>query len=127
MVAAEHDNCVLSSFDVFQAFAKGMTFKELRALTGLELREVQFDIPPRDTDILRQVKGFEDYDPGRETLNMTKPIYGLKDAPRAWRQKLHQVLMAWEGAQQLYAEPVLRTWKSSTDHSRLNCGDHAVE
>lgn len=38
---------------------------------------------------------------------MVKPIYGFKDAPRARRQKLQQVLMAWEGAQQLFAEPEL--------------------
>ena len=38
---------------------------------------------------------------------MLKPIYGLNDAPRAWRKKLHQVLESWQQCQQLYAEPEL--------------------
>ena len=38
---------------------------------------------------------------------MVKPIYGLKDAPRAWRKKLHQVLIDWNSSRQLYAEPEL--------------------
>ncbi len=46
-------------------------------------------------ELLRKIKGFEDFHPARETLEMIKPIYGLKDAPRAWRRKLHQVLTDW--------------------------------
>ena len=38
---------------------------------------------------------------------MLKPIYGLKDAPRAWRKKLHQVLIQWMSCRQLYSEPEL--------------------
>lgn len=30
---------------------------------------------------------------------MIKPIYGLKDAARAWRKKLHQVLCCWSMSQ----------------------------
>ena len=107
-MAAEHDDFVLFSVDVSQAFAKGMTFKELSApTTGLELREVQFDIPHNDLEILRQILAFKGYDPLQECLNMIKPVYGLKDAPRAWRKKLHQVLIAWMSCRQLDAEPEL--------------------
>lgn len=35
LIAAEHSDFVLFSFDISQAFAKGMTFKELNELTGL--------------------------------------------------------------------------------------------
>ena len=84
-VAAMHPDFVFFSYDVSQAFAKGMTFKELSELTGTELREVQFDIPSSDVAILKRIAGFENFDPTRETLYMVKPIYGLKDAPRAWR------------------------------------------
>ena len=38
---------------------------------------------------------------------MLKPIYGLKDAPRAWRTKLHQVLIQWLSCRQLYSGPEL--------------------
>ena len=37
-VVAENPGFVLSSFDVSQAFAKGLTFKELSELTGTEIR-----------------------------------------------------------------------------------------
>ena len=67
------------------------------------LRTVEFDLHPRDIPILRKLEGFEDFNPRKETLRMIKPIYGLKDAPRAWRQKLHQVLSDF-GLQQLIAE-----------------------
>merc|ERR1712023_412962 len=84
-----------------------MTFEELSALTGCELREVQFDIPFKDLDLLRQIPDFKGYDPSKECLNMIKPIYGLKDAPRAWRKKLHEVFIGWMQTRQLYAEPEL--------------------
>ena len=46
----------------------------------------------------------------REVLAMVKPIYGLKDAPRAWRRKLDKVLRSWKrdkssGLQPLKAAP----------------------
>ena len=43
--------------------------------------------------------------PAIDVLKMIKPIYGLKNAPRAWRKKLHQVLIDWNKSRQLYAEP----------------------
>ena len=48
LAAAEHDDFVLFSFDVSQAFAKGMTFEEIAALTGDPLRSVQFEVPPKE-------------------------------------------------------------------------------
>ena len=70
------------------AFAKGMTFEELSQLTGEPLREVQFELDAEDVAIVRSIPGFKDFDPVSEVLAMTKAIYGLKDAPRAWRKKL---------------------------------------
>ena len=52
---------------------------------------------------MRMIPEFKTFDPVRETLTMMKPIYGLKDAPRAWRRKLDQVLLAF-GARPLYAD-----------------------
>ena len=80
-----------------------MTFAEMARHTGEPLRSVEFDLHPRDVPILRKLKGFELFDPRTETLRMIKPIYGLKDAPRAWRQKLRKVLSDF-GLKQLIAE-----------------------
>ena len=104
--AAQNDDFVLFSFDVSQAFAKGLTFEEIARLTGTPLREVEFDLASEDVQYLKSLPGFEDFDPARETIQMIKPIYGLKDAPRAWRQRLHQVLSSF-GLCQLLAEPEL--------------------
>ena len=101
--AALNPGYKLFSFDVSTAFAKGMTFKELSSLTGQPLRAVQFDLPAEDVAILRTIPGFEDFNPHLETLSMVKPIYGLKDAPRAWRKKLDIILRSF-GCKPLYAD-----------------------
>ena len=102
-MAAQEPDWVLFSFDISQAFAKGMDFAEMARHTGTPLRAVEFDLHSLDIPVLRKLKGFEDFDPKSETLRMIKPIYGLKDASRAWRHKLHQVLSDF-GLQQLVAE-----------------------
>ena len=97
------EDMTLFSFDVSSAFAKGMTFKELSELTGQPLREVQFELTAEDVLLLRKIPGYEDFDPHTEVLSMVKPIYGLKDAPRAWQKKLHGILVEW-GLVQMYAD-----------------------
>ena len=96
----------LFSFDVSQAFAKGLTFEEYARLTGNQLREVEFEVSAGDVKLVRLLPGFSDFDPATEVLRMLKSIYGLKDAPRAWRKRLDQVLQEW-GLRQLVAEAEL--------------------
>ena len=38
---------------------------------------------------------------------MLKPIYGLNDAPRAWRKKLHQIFAPWMPCRVFYWDPEL--------------------
>ena len=85
------------SFDVSKAFAKGMTFKEISELTGEPLRAVEFYLSEEDCQLLRLIPGYEDFNSETECLSNEKPIYGLKDAPRAWRVKLDIVLRSWKG------------------------------
>ena len=106
-VAAESEHFILFSFDVSQAFAKGLAFDTMSKLTGTECRAVQFDVPKADLDCLKQICVFEKFNPAIEILTMLKPIYGQKAFPRAWRKKLHQVLVGWLQCRQLYAEPGL--------------------
>ena len=103
--AAENEGFILFSFDVSQAFAKGLTFEESFKLTGTECRAVQFAVP--ELDCLKQIRGFEHFNPSTESLTMLKPIKGLTDVPRAWRKKFHQVLIGWLQCQPLRAEPEL--------------------
>ncbi len=134
-VVAQEDDFVLFSFDVSQAFAKGLTFEEFARLTGQELRSVQFRLAPEDVPLLRHLPGFEDFDPDTEVLEMLKPIYGLKDAPRAWRKRLHQALVRF-GANPLLAEPEIyvqhvpltkqekeaieKSWRTAVTHDRIS-------
>ena len=93
--AAESPDVILVSFGVSQTFAKRKTFEELSALKSQDMRKVEFDAPETDIDCLKQLQNVKDYDPAKEALTMLKPIYGLKDAPGAWRKTLHQVLVQW--------------------------------
>ena len=95
-VSALEPDWVSFSIDVSQAFAKGMSFDELAEEKGEPARQVEFQLAGADLDILRKIPGFSDYDPAHEVLEMTKPTYGPKDAPRAWRRKLHKVLTSWK-------------------------------
>ena len=97
---------MLFSFDVSLAFAKGLTFEELAELTGEPLRVVQFEVSRSDAEILKKIPGYETFDPTKEVLLMKKAVYGLKDAPRAWRKKLHGLLASF-GLSSLYADPQL--------------------
>mgnify|MGYP003328451570 CR=1 FL=1 len=91
-VIAQHPEWELFSLDVSQAFAKGMTFEELARLTGEQLRHVEVDLDAEDVALIRTIPGYTDFNPRTETLQMLKAVYGLKDAPHAWRKRLHQVL-----------------------------------
>ena len=69
-LAAGHKDFLLFSFDVSQVFAKGLTFEELSALTGQEVRKVEFDVPKVGIDCLRELFDLKDLDPKYETLTM---------------------------------------------------------
>jgi len=83
----------LQSADISTAFLQGVTFAELSAMTGEPLREVSL-LPPKNLEArFRQLPGLQGIDFSTHCLKLHKPIYGLTDAPRAWRKKLHQLLL----------------------------------
>ena len=106
-VATENPEFILFSFDVSQAFATGKAFEELSALSGQDIRKVELDAPKAGNKCLRFLLDFKDFDPAKEEWTMLEPIYGLNGALRAWRKKLHQVLVQWLSCRQLYIEPEL--------------------
>ncbi len=85
----------LYSADINKAFLQGVTYEELAEMTGEPIREVNFVLPPLSVPFIRQVPGFESFNPMTEVLHCDKPGTGLVDAPRAFNMKLHQVV---EGA-----------------------------
>ena len=76
------------SADISKAFLQGVTYEELAKLTGEPVREVNFYLPASDIPLLRQLPGFEDFDPQTEVLHCDNPGTGLADAPRAFSIKL---------------------------------------
>ena len=103
-VAVGNKDFLLFNSDVSQAFAKGLAFEDFSAVTGQQIRKVEFDVPKVDLECPRQLYDFNDFDSKCKTLLVLKPIYGLKNAPRAWRKKLHEVLTGWMSCRQLYSE-----------------------
>ena len=83
----------LWAMDVRKAFLKGVTYEELAEMTGEEIRVVCFDVPDWCVPILREFKGFENFDPRPETLIMIKPGTGCKDAPRCFNIKFMKALV----------------------------------
>ena len=81
----------LVTTDISKAFLQGVTYEELSKLTGEPLREVNFDLPPYCLPILKQLKGWEDFDPKHETIHCIKPGTGCNDAPRCFSLKLSKV------------------------------------
>ena len=82
----------LFSADISQAFLRGLTFEEIKELDGEIKREVQITLPPGSIPVLRQIKGFEDFDPHTEVLGLLRGGFGLKDATRLWQKKLQAIL-----------------------------------
>ena len=62
-VAAGNVDFILFSFGVSQVSVKGLTLEELSALTGAVCRAVQFDVPREDLECLKQIGGFESFNP----------------------------------------------------------------
>ena len=81
----------LCNTDISKAFLQGVTYAELAAATGEPLREVNFVLPAYANAFMRQLPGWEDFDPNTEVIHCDKPGTGCNDAPRCFSMKLSQV------------------------------------
>ena len=74
--------------DISTAFLRGMPFKELAKLTNTPEREVAF-VPPKGWEkYFTELPDMATFDFVTEVLKLCKAVYGLRDAPRAWRIRL---------------------------------------
>ena len=97
----------LISMDVSEAFLRGISFKELHEEDPSKpLRTVQVILPPGSGELLRSLKGMESFNEEAEVLEMLKPGFGLKDAPRLWGLALKRVLKEI-GARPITIDPQL--------------------
>ena len=112
MIAVQQQWQLLTA-DIGAAFLRGLTFQELSSITNQPLRQCSFEFPRRYVEFIRELPGHSDFNPDCDELYMLKPIYGLQDAPRAWRMRLHISLIASK-AQQLTTDTCLYVWYVTT-------------
>jgi hypothetical protein len=79
--------------DVATAFLQSDSFETMAQNEGTEVRHVCL-LPPKGYEAeFQKLKGFQDIDFNVECLQLLRPAYGLKDAPRAWKMKLESELL----------------------------------
>ena len=61
-------------------------------MTGEKLRRAAFTPPSAYASFIRELPDCAHYSESSHELEMLKAVYGLKDAPRAWRKQLHMAL-----------------------------------
>ena len=105
-IVAATKRWLLWSLDVSQAFLKGLTFEEVSQMTGTPLRSVQLTLPKGAAAILQKLPGYEKFDPLVQVLDMVRPGFGLKDAPRLRHLRIDEV-MKQIGAYALVSDPQL--------------------
>ena len=113
----------LLTADVGSAFLKGLTFAELSELTGEKLRRTAFLPPVGYESFICELPNCSHFDKLKHELEMLKAIYGLKDAPRAWRKRLHQVMMQMK-AEQLKTDSNVYVWRASDGKLLAICSTH---
>jgi hypothetical protein len=99
----------LFTADVGQAFLRGLTFEELAKLTGEPIRKVSLEVDKETIEIIRELPGYSNFDYSW-VLELLKPAYGLKDAPRLWGMKLDMVIMKRTGAIALRIDRRVYVW-----------------
>ena len=113
----------LWSLDVSQAFLKGLTFEEVSRMTGTPLRSVQLILPKGAAALLQKIPGYEKFDPLRHVLDMIRPGFGLKDAPRLWHLRIDEVMHKF-GTHSLVSDPQLYArWQSGSSKYSLETLD----
>ena len=95
--------------DVKTAFLQGMTFEEIAQITGEPVRQVQISPPKGSWPFLQAFPCMKGCGESTHVLGLAKPVYGLKDAPRAWRIKL-DIILKQLSAQPMKCDPSLYMW-----------------
>ena len=121
--------------DVSTAFLRSMSFSDMAKDSGGVAREVSF-VPPIGSEMyFKELPKMRSYDPLTYVLRLLKPVYGLKDAPAAWKKQLNRVLLL-AGGKQLHTDKCLWAWFDGVGCLQLllsthvddlkGCGDEAT-
>ena len=113
----------LLTADVGSAFLKGLTFAQLAELTGEKVRRAAFLPPVGYESFVAELPNCQHFCKLKHELEMLKAIYGLKDAPRAWRKRLHLALVKLR-AEQLRTDTNVYIWRASDGKLLAICSTH---
>ena len=95
----------LFSWDIGNAFLRGLSFEELAAQQGGNasetLREACFDPPADVYTILQGWNKFKGANKFSHMLRLLKGAYGFKDAPKLWKKRLEEFFNNHEGEQSM--------------------------
>ena len=81
-------------------------------MTGTPLRSVQLTLPKGAAALIQKLPGYERFDPLTQVLDMVRPGFGLKDAPRLWHLRI-DAIMKQMGIHALVSDPQLYArWRS---------------
>ena len=95
--------------DVNAAFLKGMSFEEMAKILGETNRVEHLNPPKGSLTFLSTYPIMKGCGEATHVLGLCKGVYGLKDAPRAWRIKLDQILRGL-GSNPMKSDPCLYMW-----------------
>ncbi|CAK0801133.1 unnamed protein product, partial [Prorocentrum cordatum] len=113
----------LFSADISQAFLRGLTFEQVAAMDGEVKRKVQFTMPPGSIPVLRQLEGYEDYNPVTEVLLLLRCGFGLKDAPRL-RQVMSKQVLEKTGGKALISDPQIYVYHDAKGELQMIMSSH---
>jgi hypothetical protein len=120
--AAVQQNWELFTWDISTAFLQGISFEELAQITGTPVRQVAMRPPKGTEQFFKEMPGLNvSFD--THVLLMLKAVYGLKDAPRAWRIRLDRALQEL-GGRPLHSDTALYVWHDNDGKMLLLLSTH---
>ena len=90
--AACHPEWSFVAVEISKAFLQGLTFQEMREITGEPEKNIAFTVLKGVAHLPRRIPGYENFNEREEALRCLKPGTGCRDAPRAFNLRLTRLL-----------------------------------
>ena len=117
-IAVQHGWRIWMS-DVSTAFLRSATYVDQAKSSGEPLRQVCITPPLGSDSYVRELPTCSKYSAMLHVLHLLKPLYGWKDAPKAWKAALEKALRACGGVQS-HTDKCLWFWFAQrSEHSKL--------
>eukprot|EP00971_Amphidinium_carterae_P074837 1478837-Amphidinium_carterae.2 len=115
--------CSVVAICKWRLFAADASSAFLQGFAIADLAELPVKIPGWCAPYIRELPGCSMYDPEKDVLEMLKPVYGLKDTPRAWRLRFDVELRSL-GGKALLLDSSLYVWRKADKKLRMIMSMH---